>query len=365
MTKQLPINQILLGDSLTILPALPAASVDLVFADPPYNLQLQNALWRPNMTQVDAVNDDWDQFDSFEAYDAFTRAWLQAARRVMKPSATMWVSGTYHNIFRVGAIMQDLGFWILNTITWYKPNAMPNFRGTRMKNDVEFLIWAKHSAGGRYTFNHHLMKRFNDFNQGKQLGSVWQIKICGGEERLRDENGKKLHSTQTPEELLRRILLASSAVGDRVLDPFSGSGTTAAVARRLRRQYIGIERSALYHAASLRRVEAVEALAEDDDELGQAQMRVPRIPFKSLLRLGYLQTGQHLYLDEPAATATILENGRLLVKGHSASIHGMARLLKGTPSANGWMHWYYEDPAGQRHSIDQLRRLLRTEQPPA
>src|SRR5688572_181902 len=212
----LPIDTILQGDSLEVLKSLPDACVDLIFADPPYYLQLQNDLWRPNQTQVDAVDDEWDQFDDFAAYDAFTRAWLEQSRRVMKETATIWISGTYHNIFRVGNILQDLGFWILNTITWYKPNAMPNFRGTRLKNDVEFVIWAKYSATSRYTFNHQLMKQFND---EKQLGSVWTIPVCTGPERLKDGDGKKLHPTQKPEELLKRILLASSQVGNIVLDP--------------------------------------------------------------------------------------------------------------------------------------------------
>lgn len=231
-TSKLPLNQVLEGDSLTCLPTLPKASVDLIFADPPYYLQLQKDLWRPNLTQVDAVNDAWDRFDNFPAYDDFTRRWLLACREVMKDSATIWVSGTYHNIFRVGVIMQDLGFWILNAITWHKPNAMPNFRGARLKNDVEVIIWAKKHAEASITFNHKAMKAFNG---DKQLGSVWSIPICSGQERLRDGYGKKLHPTQKPEALLKRILLASTQPGDIVLDPFLGSGTTAAVATQLLR----------------------------------------------------------------------------------------------------------------------------------
>ena len=227
------VNRIIKGDCIETLQKLPEGSVDLIFADPPYNLQLQQDLWRPNHTHVAAVDDKWDQFDDFAAYDAFTRSWLLAARRVMKKTSTIWVSGTYHNIFRVGNILQDLDFWILNTITWFKPNAMPNFRGTRLKNDVEFVIWAKYSEKSKYTFHHHLMKQFND---SKQLGSVWTIPVCGGAERLKDETGKKLHSTQKPEELLKRIILASSNVSDVVLDPFLGSGTTAAVANN----FIGV-----------------------------------------------------------------------------------------------------------------------------
>ncbi len=355
---ELPINQILQGDTLTILRTLPEASVDLIFADPPYNLQLQQELWRPNLTQVDAVDDDWDQFDNFAAYDDFTRAWLKAARVVMKDTATIWISGTYHNIFRVGTIMQDLGFWILNTITWFKPNAMPNFRGTRLKNDVEFVIWAKRSEKARYTFNYHQMKQFNI---GKQLGSMWEIPVCGGQERLKDTEGKKLHPTQKPEELLKRIIVASSKPGDIVLDPFLGSGTTAAVAKQFHRRWIGIEREESYIRAAQARIELVQPIPFEDSIIEEALQEKPtRIPFSALLERGYLHAGQPLYLDTPETSAIILDDGNLQANGFTGSIHRVGAQLKNTPSCNGWVHWsFIDETSGQRQPIDVLRIRIR------
>lgn len=349
-------DRIIQGEAVAVLDALPEACADLVFADPPYNLQLQQELWRPNMTLVDAVNEDWDQFDGFRAYDVFTRDWLAAVRRVMKPTATIWVSGTYHNIFRVGTILQDLGFWLLNTIAWFKPNAMPNFRGTRLKNDVEFVIWAKYSETSRYTFNHHAMKQFND---GKQLGSVWAINVCGGAERLRDDTGRKLHPTQKPEELLKRILIASSDPGDLVLDPFVGSGTTAAVARQLRRRWIGIDRDAAYIAAARARVDAVEPLPVDDPLVMPPRCTPRRVPFKRLVAAGYLQPGQRLYLRKTGVEAVVLDGGHIRADGFSGSIHKVGAQLQNTPSCNGWTQWLYEDENGARHPIDALRRAYR------
>jgi len=360
MTLELPINQILLGDTLDILPQLPERSIDLVFADPPYNLQLQQELWRPNMTRVNGVNDHWDQFDSFAAYDGFTCAWLTAVRRVMKNTATIWVSGTYHNIFRVGAIMQDLGFWILNTVAWYKTNATPNFRGVRLKNDLEFVIWAKKSEKASYTFNNHQAKQFNN---GKQLGSMWSIPACSGQERLKGPDGKKLHPTQKPEELLTRIIVASSKPDDIVFDPFLGSGTTAAMAKRLHRRWIGIERDEIYYNAAQRRIDMVQPLLTGDPLLETASQNKPkRIPFEELLKHGYLQTGQTLYLDKPASTAVILENGHLRANGYTGSIHKVGAQLKNAPSCNGWTHWSYEDAAtGERVMIDLLRERVRSD----
>jgi modification methylase len=349
---------VLQGDSLNILPTLPKQSIDLIFADPPYNLQLQRDLWRPNLTHVDGVTDSWDRFEDFAAYDSFTEQWLSAAREVMKETASIWVSGTYHNIFRVGSIMQDLGFWILNTVTILKPNAMPNFRGRRLKNDVEFVIWAQRSPKGRYTFNHHAMKHYND---GKQLGSVWTIPVCGGSERLRDADGKKLHSTQKPEALLERILVASSKPGDLVLDPFSGSGTTAAVAKRLGRHWIAIERESVYIEASQRRIDAVQPLDPEHPLLaGVERQRLARMPFRKLLDYGYVRPGQTLYLDKPDCQAIIQEDGRLAYGLMVGSIHGLAAQLKGVPNCNGWMHWsVLNADSGERQLIDHLRRQLR------
>ncbi|MBN2303452.1 MAG: site-specific DNA-methyltransferase [Anaerolineae bacterium] len=355
-------NRIIQGDALSILPALDENSVDVVFADPPYNLQLQHELWRPNMTLVDAVNDAWDQFDGFDAYDHFTRVWLTGVRHVMKDTATIWISGTYHNIFRVGTILQDLGFWLLNTVTWFKPNAMPNFRGTRFKNDVEFVIWAKYSEQSAYTFNHHAMKQFNDFFPGKQLGCVWTIPVCGGTERLRNTDGQKLHSTQKPEELLQRILIASSQPGDVVLDPFMGTGTTAAVAKRLRRRWIGIERDETYVTAARQRIAAVDPLPAAHPLLKTASREKPRrVPFLTLLERGYLHPGQRLRLGRTGQrTAVILEDGRIQSGDVTGSIHRVGAHLKNAPSCNGWMHWYYRDEdTGELMMLDTLREKVR------
>ena len=360
MANQFPLNTILTGDTLDILPTLPEQCVDLVFADPPYNLQLKEDLWRPNLTKVDAVTDGWDQFGSFAEYDEFTRAWLTGCRRIMKDTATIWVSGTYHNIFRVGTIMQDLGFWVLNTVSWFKPNATPNFNGTRLKNDVEFVIWAKKSESSRYTFHHHRMKPFNDFNPGKQLGSVWKITATGGAERLRDDNGDKLHPTQKPKELLKRIILASSNPDDVVFDPFLGSGTTAAVAKQLRRQWLGIERDATYQAAAQERIDKVTPLSLDDPLLAEP-VKPPRVAFRQLVEAGYLQVGERLYLDQPDCEAAIMADGRLQAGELSGSIHRLGARLKETPTCNGWMHWRYAGDEGNLHPIDALRQQYRAD----
>jgi DNA modification methylase len=361
-TMQLPLNQIIHGNSIEEMSHLPAASMDLIFADPPYNLQLQGDLWRPNQTKVDAVDDDWDQFDSYQEYDQFTTAWLTEAQRLLKDKSSIWISGTYHNIFRVGAIMQKLGFWILNTITWFKPNAMPNFNGTRLKNDTEILIWAKKAETATYHFNYQLMKRFN---QRKQLGSVWQIPICMGAERLTDENGNKLHSTQKPEELLRRILLASGKPGFIVLDPFSGTGTTAAVAKELHMQWIGIEREQTYIQPAIDRIAAKSARPPEDDLFKAfARGKPPRVAFSALLDVGYLKAGQTLYLDDPQYHAEIQASGHLRHNGADGSIHQLGKMLKQTQSCNGWKHWYYEDDAGKRRPIDHLRDQYRANELP-
>lgn len=355
------INTIQHGDALDILPQIPDASVDIIFADPPYYLQLQKPLWRPDQSQVDAVTDDWDKFQSYDDYDEFTRKWLTQAQRVMKDRSSIWVSGTYHNIFRVGAIMQDLGFWMLNTISWFKPNATPNFNGTRLKNDVEFIIWAKKSAESNYNINYHLLKRFND---GKQLGSVWHITTCKGAERLVDENGEKLHSTQKPVDLLRRILLASGNPEEVVLDPFSGTGTTAAVAKELHMRYIGIEQDERYVRASRKRLLEVDPMPTDDSLFLQfAKRKPPRVAFKKLVTAGYLQAGDVLYFDEPEHSATIQPNGKLRMNGSVGTIHSFGRTLKDTQSCNGWKHWFYEDAqSGERQLIDVLRQQYRREE---
>lgn len=351
-------DTIIQGDALKVLAGLPEACVDLVFADPPYNLQLQQELWRPNMTRVDAVDNEWDQFAGFTAYDKFTRAWLLAVRRVMTPAATIWISGTYHNIFRVGTILQDLGFWILNTVSWFKPNAMPNFRGTRLKNDVEFVVWAKYSKKSRYTFNHHEMKAYNE---GKQLGSVWEIPVCGGPERLKNDEGKKLHPTQKPEALLERIIIASSNVGDVVLDPFVGTGTTVTAAKWLHRHWIGIDQDPTYIEAARQRVEQMQPLPASSPLLITSSQNKPkRVPFDTLLKQGDLKPGQTLYLKRSDHTAEILPDGSVRANGFTGSIHKVGAHLKAVPSCNGWTHWYFDDvQTGQRQPLDVLRQRFR------
>jgi site-specific DNA-methyltransferase (adenine-specific) len=354
----LPLNQVLQGDCIDILDTLPPASIDLVFADPPYNLQLKQELYRPNNTLVDAVNDAWDQFSSFQAYDDFTRRWLSACRRVLKDTGALWVIGTYHNIFRLGAIMQDLGFWFLNDVVWIKYNPMPNFRGVRFTNAHETLIWASKYKGARYTFNHHTMKNLND---DLQMRSDWYLPICTGEERIK-ENGKKVHSTQKPEALLYRILLSSSNPGDVVLDPFFGSGTTGAVAKKLQRSWIGIEREPHYVEIARQRIAAIQPGPDGDgfSEPPNRRRSEPRLPFGSLLENGLLQPGQALYFRRDRTRAAAVQaGGHLLMDGLEGSIHQLASRLLDCGPCNGWDLWFYETPDGQLHSIDELRQRLR------
>jgi modification methylase len=353
----LPLDQIIQGDCIDALDALPADSIDLIFADPPYNLQLQQELWRPNMTKVDAVDDAWDHFQDLAAYDAFTRAWLTACRRVLKDDGAIWVIGSYHNIFRVGSILMDLGYWILNDLLWLKVNPMPNFRGVRFTNAHETLIWAQKRRGARYTFNYRAMKALNG---GVQMRSDWQIPICTGSERLK-LNGAKAHSTQKPEELLRRVILSSSNPGDVVLDPFFGTGTTGAVAKRLRRRWIGIEREAGYVELARRRIEQVQPAPPVDDPGSSSSRRAsPRVAFKLLLEYGFLRPGQTLSFGKRGeAVATVLEDGQLRYDGQIGSIHQIGRAIRRAP-CNGWEHWHYlDEAAGERRPIDALREQLR------
>lgn len=352
------------GDSLEILASLPDRSADLIFADPPYNLQLKGELWRPNQTRVDAVDDEWDKFASFAEYDAFTRAWLTECRRVLRDSGTIWVIGSYHNIYRIGAIMQDLGFWILNDVVWVRTNPMPQFKGVRFTNAHETMLWCRKSREQkRYTFNYQAMKALND---DKQMRSDWHLPICNGPERLR-EDGAKLHSTQKPEALLYRVLLASSNPGDVVLDPFFGTGTTGAVAKRLGRRFVGIEREARYVRAAQERIAAV-ATADGLDEttLGKIAGRrgAPRLPFAALLESGLLLPGQPLYFRRRREqAATVLADGTLrMADGARGSIHRLGASLMGAPSCNGWDHWYFEDVGGELQAIDALREQLRRQQ---
>jgi len=344
------------GDCVAALERLPEKSVDAIFADPPYNLQLNGDLHRPDQSRVDAVDDDWDQFESFAAYDAFTRAWLLACRRVLKPSGTIWVIGSYHNIFRVGAAMQDLGFWILNDIVWRKTNPMPNFRGRRFQNAHETLIWASRDPKAKgYTFNYDAMKAAND---DVQMRSDWLFPICTGAERLKDENGVKIHPTQKPEALLARVLLSSTKPGDVVLDPFFGSGTTGAVAKRLGRHFVGVEREQAYIDAALDRIALVKPLARPELELIQGKRAEPRIAFVSLLDAGLLKAGATLHDAKRRYAAKVRADGTLAVGTDAGSIHRMGAAVQGLDACNGWTFWHYER-AGGLTPIDELRKIAR------
>jgi modification methylase len=355
----LPLDQILEGDCNEILERLPEKSIDLVFADPPYNLQLQKTLWRPNMTRVDPVDEDWDRFPGFPAYDLFSRRWLAACRRVLKDDGTIWVIGTYHNVFRLGSIMQDLGYWFLNDVVWIKNNPMPNFRGVRFTNAHETLIWASKARGAKYTFNHHAMKALND---GLQMRSDWWLPLCTGTERIKVD-GKKAHAAQKPEALLYRILLASTKPGDVVLDPFFGTGTTGAIARKLHRRWIGIEKEARYLQIARGRIAAIVPEPFDPQvfEVRDPKRLRPRIPFGSLLENGLLQPGQSLYFrGDREKAARLKPDGNLILNGFEGSIHQAGKHLMGGSPCNGWEHWYYEAEGGELRPVDELRILLRS-----
>jgi site-specific DNA-methyltransferase (adenine-specific) len=356
--QELPLDCILEGNCIELLAALPEKSIDLIFADPPYNLQLSHELWRPNMTKVDAVDDAWDRFGSFEAYDDFSRAWLSACRRVLKDDGTLWVIGSYHNIFRLGTILQDLGYWILNDVLWIKTNPMPNFRGVRFTNAHETLIWASKSKGAKYTFNHHAMKALNE---GKQMRSDWLLPLCTGAERIKID-GKKAHSTQKPVALLYRVILATSNPGDVILDPFFGTGTTGAAAKALHRRWIGIETEQSYIQVARERIEAIkpEPLDTATFDVRDRRHREPRVPFGTLLAQGLLRPGQILYFRrERERSARIKPDGNLILKDFEGSIHQAARYLMDGSPCNGWVHWYYEYEAGELRPIDDLRQIAR------
>ncbi|MDP3896003.1 MAG: site-specific DNA-methyltransferase [Mesorhizobium sp.] len=350
------LDTILKGDCVAALERLPEKSVDMIFADPPYNLQLDGDLHRPDQSKVDAVDDAWDQFDSFEAYDAFTRAWLLAARRVLKPNGTIWVIGSYHNIFRVGAKLQDLGFWILNDVVWRKTNPMPNFRGRRFQNAHETLIWASRDQSGKgYTFNYDALKAAND---DVQMRTDWLFPICTGGERLKDANGDKVHPTQKPEALLARVMLASSKPGDVILDPFFGSGTTGAVAKRLGRHFVGIEREQAYIDAATARIDAVEPLG-DGDLMGMISKRAePRVAFLSLLETGVIKPGALLSDAKRRWTASVRADGTLTLGRDTGSIHRLGAIVQGLDACNGWTFWHVEDE-GKLKPIDDYRRVVR------
>ncbi len=358
--KDLPFNNILKGDCVKVLNDLPENSVDLIFADPPYNLQLKNELYRPNMTKVDAVDDEWDQFDSFKAYDHFSNAWLEACKRVLKDTGSIWVIGSYHNIFRIGRVMQDIGYWILNDVIWIKTNPMPNFRGVRFTNAHETLIWASTGEESKYTFNHNAMKGLND---DKQMRSDWWLlSLATGNERLKDENGEKAHSTQKPEALLYRVILSSSKPGDVVLDPFFGSGTTGAVAKKLHRKWIGIEREEKYIKLAQKRIDAVQPELFDSAtfDVQSKKKRVARVPFSTLLESGYLTPGQKLFFrQDKDKTAKIKPNAKLkTMDGFEGSIHQAGKHFSNGNPCNGWEHWYLEN-GEEMVKLDHFREAYR------
>lgn len=349
---KLPLDDIIHDDCIAAMARLPEGCVDMVFADPPYNLQLGGDLFRPEGGMVDAVDDDWDKFATFADYDAFTRAWLAEARRILKPNGTLWVIGSYHNIYRVGAALQDAGYWILNDIIWRKSNPMPNFRGTRFTNAHETLIWASRSEDSRYTFNYRAMKALND---ELQMRSDWTIPICSGGERAKDDEGAKAHPTQKPEALLYRVLLACTNPGDVVLDPFFGTGTTGAVARRLGRHWIGIERETRYLKVARERIQSTLALDESAMRTMASQRAQPKVPFGALVETGMIAPGSLLTDTKRRWQAEVLADASIAHNGTQGSIHRIGATVQGAPSCNGWTFWHIEE-GGALLPLDTLRQ---------
>lgn len=357
----LAVDQILAGDCIDIMNGLPERSVDLIFADPPYNLQLNGELRRPNNTKVEGVEEDWDKFTGFESYDAFSRDWLRAAKRVLKDTGTIWVIGSYHNIFRVGSILQDLDYWILNDVVWRKSNPMPNFRGRRFTNAHETMIWAGREPGQkRYTFNYEAMKALND---DLQMRSDWLLPICNGGERIKNEDGAKAHPTQKPESLLYRVILAASNQGDVVLDPFFGTGTTGVVAKKMGRKFIGIEKEPQYLEVAQRRIDSVEPMADDDLKVARSKRAEPRIPFGTLIERGLLKPGTVLYGPSKRHSAKVRADGHLVCADATGSIHQMGAHVQGLDACNGWTFWHIKE--GKKLApIDVLRQKVRAELAP-
>ncbi len=354
------LNRILVGDCIELMRSLPEASVDMVFADPPYNLQLGGDLLRPDNSKVDAVDDDWDKFADFARYDAFTRDWLKAARRALKPDGTLWVIGSYHNIFRIGTALQDIGYWLLNDVIWRKSNPMPNFRGKRFTNAHETMIWASRDrAGKRYTFNYDAMK---ELNEGIQMRSDWLLPLCTGGERLKGDDGKKAHPTQKPESLLFRCIMAASNPGDVILDPFFGTGTTGAVAKRLGRHFIGLERDTGYAKFAQARIDAVRPLSAEDVADKPSKRSEPRIPFGVLIESGLLSPGTVLSDHAGRVHARVRADGTLSAANamgqHRGSIHQVGAAVQGAPACNGWTYWHV-DIEGAKLPIDHLRQQVR------
>ncbi|NCO22463.1 MAG: site-specific DNA-methyltransferase [Rhodobacterales bacterium] len=356
ISAELPFNQILAGDCIDLMNGLPEASVDLIFADPPYNLQLKGDLFRPDNSHVDAVDDAWDQFSSFAAYDSFTQDWLKAARRLLKPHGAIWVIGSYHNIFRVGAALQNAGYWILNDVVWRKSNPMPNFRGKRLTNAHETMIWASKEEASKYTFNYEALKQLND---GVQMRSDWVLPLCTGHERLKNEDGNKAHPTQKPESLLHRVILGTTNPGDVVLDPFFGTGTTGAVAKMLGRDYIGIERDDAYRKVAEERLSRVRKFDREALAVTGSKRAEPRVPFGQLVERGMLRPGEML-INNRGQMAKVRADGTLIADQVKGSIHQVGAALEGAPSCNGWTYWNFKRD-GKTVPIDLLRQQIRAE----
>ena len=350
-------NRVLCGETIEVMKKLPNNCVDLIFADPPYNLQLGGDLHRPDHSKVKAVDEDWDKFKCFEDYDTFSSKWLTEARRILRPNGAIWVIGSYHNIYRLGAILQNLGFWILNDVVWRKSNPMPNFHGKRLTNAHETLIWASKSDNSKYTFNYEALK---ELNEGLQMRSDWVLPICNGKERLKDNRGNKAHPTQKPEALLHRILIASSRQGDLILDPFFGTGTTGAVAKKLGRKFIGIEKSKEYVSIAENRIEKVLPFDKTSLEVSQGKRNLPRIPFGTLVERGILNPGQDLHSYNGRYVAKIRADGTLIAHDAKGSIHQVGAVLEGLPSCNGWAYWHFK-ANGTTGPIDILRQQVRAE----
>lgn len=356
-TKKI-LNTIINDDCIKVMKQMEPNSVDLIFADPPYNLQLGEALTRPDNTHVSGVYEEWDNFESMAEYDKYTREWMSAARRVLKDDGAIWVIGSYHNIFRVGTVLQDLGFWILNDIVWNKSNPMPNFKGTRFTNAHETLIWAAKNPKSKYTFNYEAMKALNE---DMQMRSDWSIALCTGRERLKDEKGEKLHSTQKPEALLYRVILSSTKVGDVILDPFFGTGTTGAVAKKIGRNFIGIEKDAHYCAGAQKRIDEVQPVENEICLEFSEKKRQPRIPFGAVVERGLLNPGDLLYDATKKHCAAVRSDGTIKSEKMEGSIHQVGAAAQNAPACNGWVYWFFEDKKRGLVSIDELRQKVRGE----
>ena len=344
-------NSILHGDSLELLKQIPDKSIDLVFADPPYNLQLKDTLYRPDQTTVEAVTNDWDKFDTYQAYDNFSLLWLKESKRVLRDGGTLWVIGSYHNILRLGTSIQNLGFWILNDIIWHKTNPMPNFRGTRFTNAHETLLWCATARKAKYTFNYQNLK---ELNEGKQMRSDWHIPICAGKERLRESNNQRSHPTQKPEALLYRILVSSTNKGDTVLDPFLGSGTTAVMAKKLQRNFIGFEQDKEYIKLAKKRLKQTKVLADEVVTMAKSRKDLPKVPFGELVEQGIIPPGAVLTDKKEKFKATVSIDGSLKIKDISGSIHQVGAKIQGLPSCNGWDFWHVKDKSSSK-LLDDIR----------